>query len=211
MPIRCIVHFAQAHPEFRLPELEAISELYGVTFSRPLTTPPSSSRKPCKDSESCTVGSTSEGPQRGKEEEYEWDPKRPFWVVDFDSEDHIRLLCERCILVKCVYFTFRFSPPPNLSCRAVYEHYGSSSSYDTLHAEVRQNSHLYERFQGNTSFRFTVHGYNHSIPNKRVKEIIDGFRYMDFRGPIDLKNPEVNLFVFEECKLVLKLMKRENI
>ena len=108
MPIRCIVHFAQAHPEFRLPELESVAELYGFKFSRPSPTHSFSSRVPPEvpSAAGSTSGST---PTESEEVKgYEWDPKRPFWVVDFDSEEHVRLVCERCILVKCACFTSLF-------------------------------------------------------------------------------------------------------
>lgn len=87
-------------------------------------------------------------------------------------------------------------------CRAVYEHYASASNYRDLHEQSMANAHLYTHYEQSASFRFTVHGYNHSIPKKRVSEVIDGFRYMDWKGPVDLKTPEVNLFVFEECEYV---------
>ncbi|KAF8972985.1 tRNA guanosine-2'-O-methyltransferase [Flammula alnicola] len=35
MPSRYLFHFAQAHHDFRLPELESIAELYGISFSLP--------------------------------------------------------------------------------------------------------------------------------------------------------------------------------
>ena len=35
MPSRYLLHFAQAHNEFRLPELQSIAELYGIAYSFP--------------------------------------------------------------------------------------------------------------------------------------------------------------------------------
>ncbi|EJD03356.1 RNA methylase [Fomitiporia mediterranea MF3/22] len=157
MPIRCIVHFAQVHSEFRLPELESIAELYDFRFSRP------------------APGSLQDSSSE------DWDPMRPFWVMDFEREEHARYLAERCILVK-----------------SVYELYGRGSSYESVYAQTRENKHLWVPYAENTSFRFTVMGYNYSIPLRRVKEIVESFRFMDFRGPIDLKNPELTLSVFEE-------------
>lgn len=88
MAIRCIVHFAQTHPEFRLPELESVAELFEFTFKQPL--------KPCE----------SEPVRSDATVRYNWDSGRPFWIVDFESEAHIRLVCERCILVKSVLRVF---------------------------------------------------------------------------------------------------------
>ena len=75
MPFRCLVHFAQAHSDFRLPELQSVAELYGVTISKPNRV----------DSDA---------------EEKEWDPSRPFWVVDFEEEEHAVKFARRCVLVK---------------------------------------------------------------------------------------------------------------
>lgn len=61
-----LIVFAQAHQEFRIPELESIAELYDFKISLP----------------------------------DERDLDRPYMVIGLESEDHARLLCKRCILVK---------------------------------------------------------------------------------------------------------------
>ena len=78
MPIRCFVHFAQVHPEFRLPELESVSELFGFRFNRP-------EPNTLPDGDCYPVV---------------WDASRPFWIIDFDEEEHAKRIAERCILVK---------------------------------------------------------------------------------------------------------------
>jgi len=35
MSSRYLLHFAQAHSDFRLPELQSIAELYGIAYSLP--------------------------------------------------------------------------------------------------------------------------------------------------------------------------------
>ncbi|KAH8119569.1 RNA methylase [Phellopilus nigrolimitatus] len=157
MSIRCIIHFAQAHPEFRLPELQSIAELYGFRFSQPA---PGS-----------LPGSSSE----------DWNPKHPFWIVDFEDEAHAVRLAERCILV-----------------RSVYELYARGASYESVHSQALANSRLWERYVEKTSFRFSVSAYNHSIPLQRVREIVESFRFMGLKGSVDLKTPELILAVFEE-------------
>ena len=54
-----------------------------------------------------------------------------------------------------------------------------------------------------TSFRFTVAAYNHTIPKVRQKEVVEDFKYMGLRGKIDLKTPDIIFNVFEECMLLL--------
>lgn len=66
--------FAQAHEEFRVPELWSIAELHGfqVGFDHYAT----------KDLANAV--------------------KRPFMILRLGEENHARLLANRCILIKCV-------------------------------------------------------------------------------------------------------------
>ncbi|KAF8627791.1 hypothetical protein AX15_004218 [Amanita polypyramis BW_CC] len=148
MPRNYLVAFAQAHNDFRLPELNSVSELCGFTFT-------------LSDNAS--------------------DPSRPFMVLQLESEEHARLLARRCILIK-----------------AVYEYYGQGSTYEQLHEANRANRPLWERYIPDTPFKFVVTAYNHSIPQKRQKEVVESFSYMDFLGRIDMRNPEIVLGCFEE-------------
>lgn len=68
MTFRVFVHFAQAHTEFRLPELLSVAELFDFHIHKP-------------DSE-------------------DWNPDRPFWVIELEDERHAHYLAERCILIK---------------------------------------------------------------------------------------------------------------
>lgn len=147
MPQDYLVVFAQAHNDFRLPELTSVSELYEFTYTL----------------------------------SYASDPCRPFMVIQLESEEHARLLARRCILIK-----------------AIYEYYGHGSTYEQLHEANRAHRALWERYVPNTSFKFTVAAYNHSIPQARQKEVIESFSYMAFLGKIDLKEPTIALGCFEE-------------
>lgn len=49
-----------------------------------------------------------------------------------------------------------------------------------------------------TKFKFTPIGFNCTIPIPRQREIIQSFSWMDFKGPVDLKNPEVDVSVLED-------------
>jgi len=85
----------------------------------------------------------------------------------------------------------------------VYDFYGQGSSYEELHAMNQQNEHKWSRYVDDTSFRFNVTAYYHKIPQKRQHQVIESFSYMDFRGKIDMKNPDVVMTVYEECMSVL--------
>ncbi|KAF9070063.1 tRNA guanosine-2'-O-methyltransferase [Rhodocollybia butyracea] len=145
-----LVVFAQAHLEFRVPELESVAQLYNFQIS------------------------FSDNPD-------ERDPGRPYMIVGLDEEEHARLLAKRCILVK-----------------SIYEFYGKGANYEELHICNRSKRTLWERFIPETSFRFFVTSYNHKIPQRRQKEVVESFAYMGFMGKIDMKNPEITLGCFEE-------------
>ncbi|KAH8994742.1 tRNA guanosine-2'-O-methyltransferase [Lactarius hatsudake] len=146
-PRQYLVVFAQAHEDFRVPELRSIAELYGF----PLTIP------------------------------HDFDSSRPFGVLTLDQEEHARFLARRCILIK-----------------AVYEFYASGRSYEELHEQNRSSRNLWEKYIPETSFKFVVNGYNHSISKARQREVIEDFSYMGFMGKIDLVSPEITMGCCEE-------------
>ncbi|KAJ3762388.1 tRNA guanosine-2'-O-methyltransferase [Lentinula raphanica] len=142
--------FAQAHQEFRVPELESIAQLYNFKLTL------------SDDPEEC-------------------DPGRPYMILSLESEDHARLLAKRCVLIK-----------------SIYEFYSRGAAYDELHSRNRAKRSLWERYIPETSFKFSVTAYNHKIPQRRQKEVVESFSYMDFMGKIDMKNPEISFGCFEE-------------
>lgn len=163
--------FAQAHEEFRVPELQSIAELYDfqVGFDR----------YPAEDLASVV--------------------KRPFMILRLAEEEHARLLANRCVLIK-----YAKGPPlrpvTQLSfARSIYEFYAQGSTYDELHQANKRVRSFWERYVPDTSFKFTVIGYNHGLSQRRQRDVIESFSYMDFLGKIEMKNPEITLGVFEEC------------
>ncbi|KAI6040339.1 tRNA guanosine-2'-O-methyltransferase [Pisolithus marmoratus] len=146
--------FAQAHDEFRIPELQSISELHGfaIGFSR-----------------------YADPPAR------EAAIKRPFMILELEEDAHAKLLASRCILIK-----------------SIYELYAQGSTYDELHAANKEVRPRWERYIADTSFKFTVIGYNHSLSQRRQRNVIESFSYMDFLGKIDMKDPDIVLGCFEE-------------
>ncbi|KAJ4476903.1 tRNA guanosine-2'-O-methyltransferase [Lentinula edodes] len=145
-----LVVFAQAHQEFRVPELESVAQLYNFKISL-------------------------------SDEPEERDPSRPFMIIELESENHVRLLAKRCILIK-----------------SIYEFYGRGSTYEELHLRNRAKRQMWERYIPETSFKFIVAAYNHKIPQHRQKEVVESFAYMGFMGKIDMKTPEITLGCFEE-------------
>ncbi|KZV63371.1 tRNA guanosine-2'-O-methyltransferase [Peniophora sp. CONT] len=149
MPNQYLIVFAQAHTDFRLPELRSVSELHGFDIGVPA----------------------------------EFDVTRPFGVVELESEEYAKLLARRCILV-----------------RSIYEFYARGTSYDQLHAANALARSKWEKYVSDTSFKFFINGYNQSIPQRRQREVMEDFSYMEFLGKIDMKTPEVVLGCFEEYR-----------
>ena len=67
-----LFQFAQAHDGFRIPELLSVSELYGIRITFP------------------------------EDDLTKRDVSRPFMVLGLESEEDVRQLARRCILIKCV-------------------------------------------------------------------------------------------------------------
>lgn len=146
--------FARAHDEFRIPELQSISQLYGFTIGLSRYTDPLA----------CEAA-----------------VKRPFMILELEEDAHAKLLASRCVLIK-----------------SIYEFYAQGSTYDELHVANREVRSRWERYILDTSFKFTVIGYNHSLPQRWQRNVIESFSYMDFLGKIDMKDPDIVLGCFEE-------------
>lgn len=88
------------------------------------------------------------------------------------------------------------------------------SSYDELHSSLRDNHEAMKPYL-DKSFKFEVESGNHSIPKSRQtcvpleclldlqlmigSDVINSFVHVGFSGKIDLKNPELQFLVFEDC------------
>lgn len=166
--------FAQAHEEFRVPELRSIAELHGfqVGFDHYTTV-----------------------------EDLANAVKRPLMILRLEEEKHARLLANRCILIKYALpktLTASTCRSPPLA-RSIYEFYAQGSTYDELHEANKRVRSRWERYIPDTSFKFTIVGYNRGLSQRRQRNVIESFAYMDFLGKIEMKNPDITLGVFEEC------------
>ncbi|OSD07105.1 tRNA guanosine-2'-O-methyltransferase [Trametes coccinea BRFM310] len=108
---------------------------------------------------------------------------RPFMVLGLESEEHAKLLARRCVLIKYV-------------C----EFYARGRTYEELHQQNRIRAPQWQKYADDTSFKFLVTAFNHTIPQWRQRDVVESFAYMDFQGKIDMKNPEITLACFEEYR-----------
>ena len=62
--------------------------------------------------------------------------------------------------------------------RYVCEFYARGKSYEEVHEQNRARSHLWEKYIEDTSFKFLVTAFNHTIPQWRQKDVVESFSYM---------------------------------
>ncbi|KAL4787258.1 hypothetical protein BJX76DRAFT_345739 [Aspergillus varians] len=105
----------------------------------------------------------------------------PYCVVRLPNEEAARTLVSRSILAK-----------------DIFELWGQGTTYDDLHADVRRRTqHLWEQYK-NVPFRFTVDSFAGKRSPTEKREIIQSFSYVEFEGPITLKNFEQDFWVLEQ-------------
>lgn len=173
MTSQYLFHFAQVHNEFRLPELESIAELNGISLSLPETPEDRDPTRPFM-----VIGL--------QQEEHARILARRCILIKWALFLH--------------HFVHLFHK--KAAFRAVYEFYGQGLTYDELHEANRRNESLWTRYVKDTSFRFLVTSSQHKIPQSRQREVIESFAYMGFLGKIDMRNPDIVLTCFEECVFI---------
>lgn len=86
----------------------------------------------------------------------------------------------------------------SISSKGIHELWGSGTTYEELHADVRQRtSSQWHQYQSAT-FRFEFDTFSGSRSLLEQKAIIESFKYMGFNGPIRMKNAEQIFTTFEE-------------
>lgn len=111
----------------------------------------------------------------------------------------------------CVHILLvRFTTIARAYLRSIQELYGRGKTYDEVHEQTRQSAALWSRYIPDTSFKFVVEGYNHTIPQRRQREVVETFAFMELEGKIEMKKPDITFSVFEECKHSHHVFKRHS-
>ncbi|KAH0844738.1 hypothetical protein AYO21_01942 [Fonsecaea monophora] len=163
-----LIRFVQAHESFRRPEIEALSTLEQL---------PCEIVSYAETSPFCVVRFPASGPPHGT------GGSLPVVEdVSFESlEARIKNFESHSVLSKCIY-----------------EIWGQGRDYEELHVDVKRKSHhLWDRFR-HVSFKFSVDSYCSTRDVDQQRQIIDSFKYLDFRGKIKMKNPEAEFTILEE-------------
>ncbi|KAH9817486.1 hypothetical protein DFH28DRAFT_1081167 [Melampsora americana] len=106
---------------------------------------------------------------------------RPYMVVKMNNDQKARDLGSRAILVK-----------------HILKHWADAASYDDLHSLNKANRSFWDCYVESASFKITITSFKSTLTQVRKNEIIESFSYMDFKGPIQLNRPDVEIMISEE-------------
>ncbi|SMQ46086.1 unnamed protein product [Zymoseptoria tritici ST99CH_3D7] len=91
---------------------------------------------------------------------------------------------------------------------AIHELWGTGYDYTNLHEDVRQRTESWWDDYRQASFRFEIDSYQGSRSSSEQRDLMESFGYMDFKGPIVMKNPDHQFTIFEDYGLNTKLPHR---
>ncbi|EGG05978.1 uncharacterized protein MELLADRAFT_36361 [Melampsora larici-populina 98AG31] len=111
----------------------------------------------------------------------EYEESEPYMVVTMTNDQKARDLGSRAILVK-----------------HVLKHWADAASYDDLHNMNKANHSFWDGYVESASFKITVTSFKSTLTQARKSEIIESLSYMDFKGPIQLNQPDVEIMISEE-------------
>lgn len=112
------------------------------------------------------------------------DESSPFMIVDLPSDDEARRLVARSVLTKAIYELWG----------------GAAATMEELHVQVKANSHLWPKYQTD-SFKFDIMGYQNSRSKEQFIKMVEGFSYMEFKGPIRMKNAQHVFTILEDYRV----------
>jgi tRNA (guanine10-N2)-methyltransferase len=95
----------------------------------------------------------------------------------------------------------------SILAQGIYELWGQGSTYNELHESVRSISGSKWSEYEQSSFKFTVEGYQGGLTAAEQGVIIDTFAYLGFKGAPKMRNPDVAFRVFEQYDLNVKAPK----
>lgn len=172
-----ILHFATSNHTFRLPDFLAAAEYLRIPFAF-VPTPAKAVLEECRKAHNATEEASSSG--------FRPDLRRPFALAHLPNDDAAVSLLRRCV-----------------SLRSIWAHWSHGNDYDELHSRNQQEDSRalwtpYVEKADCPSWKAHVFSYSYTISDKRKIDIIQSFSYMDLKGRIQLKNPDMRWGVMEE-------------
>lgn len=92
----------------------------------------------------------------------------------------------------------RFLISRSILAQGICELWCRGRNYEELHVNVRQQTESYWEAYADVSFRFTIDCFHGKRTPSEKRNIIQSFAYLPFKGPIRMKNPDVDFWVLEE-------------
>lgn len=86
----------------------------------------------------------------------------------------------------------------SISSKGIYELWGAGTTYEELHGDLKQRSSSQWSQYQSCSFKFEFDTFSGSRTLPEQRRIIESFKYMNFNGPIKMKDPEQTFTIFEE-------------
>ncbi|KAF2637951.1 tRNA guanosine-2'-O-methyltransferase [Massarina eburnea CBS 473.64] len=110
-----------------------------------------------------------------------YDEDSPFCIIRLPSDSAAKTVISRGIL-----------------SQGIYELWGQGSTYDELHASVKEISQPRWKKYEQTPFRFTLDGYRGTKSQAEQRTVIESFSYLNFQGPIRMRDADATFRVFED-------------
>ncbi|KAI9698940.1 MAG: hypothetical protein M1836_003129 [Candelina mexicana] len=104
----------------------------------------------------------------------------PYCIIRLPNEAAARALIQRSILSK-----------------GIYELWGCGITHPELHEDVQRRTESRWIHYSQTTFKFEVDAFQGKRSAFEQQQLIESFKYMGFRGPIKMRNPEQEFCVFE--------------
>ncbi|KAF2263979.1 tRNA guanosine-2'-O-methyltransferase [Lojkania enalia] len=105
----------------------------------------------------------------------------PFCVIGLPSDKAAHAMISRSIL-----------------SQGIYELWGHGRNYNALHASIKNLSPSKWNAYHETPFRFTLDSFRGSRTPTEQRDIVESFSYLEFAGPIRMKEADVSFRVFED-------------
>eukprot|EP00164_Ancoracysta_twista_P002399 GFYU01003177.1.p1 GENE.GFYU01003177.1~~GFYU01003177.1.p1 ORF type:complete len:491 (-),score=158.46 GFYU01003177.1:18-1490(-) len=122
---------------------------------------------------------------------FEYDPteptkEHPFMTIKASCEEDMKKVASRSMLI-----------------RAFFELWGKGDTYEECIENVKTSPHpdMESAFSDDKSFKYIVEGYGAKLTMKEQLDIIDKFAFLPLKGPVDLKNPDVKIWILEDWGL----------
>ncbi|KAK6227598.1 hypothetical protein QIS74_01153 [Colletotrichum tabaci] len=120
----------------------------------------------------------------------EYSPDSPFCIITLPSPSLAPRLIARSLLTQSIHLLLASAP-----------------SHEAIHEALRPSvdSPTPTSFDWSSvsasSFKFSLDTYQTSRPHAEFVALINAFRYLPLRGPINLKTPDIELTIFEDWDL----------